>query len=99
MIDLDCLASTTYHHLNTSSLPLLYSTERKQTVNGFLNVVSVTMQATHSVLATYHVVSLLTAFFFHQWLYLAFQQHILDRNILCSLKSCIPDDGLVSGYG
>ena len=27
LIDLNCLASTTYHHLNTSSLALLYGTE------------------------------------------------------------------------
>ena len=46
LIDLNCLASTTYHHLNTSSLALLYSKEGKQTVNGFLNVVSVTRQHT-----------------------------------------------------
>ena len=46
LIDLNCLASTTYHHLNTSSLPLLYSTEGIWTVNGFLKVISVTRQHT-----------------------------------------------------
>ena len=35
VIDLDSLASTTYHHLNTSSLALLYSAEGKQTANDF----------------------------------------------------------------
>ena len=77
VIDLDCLASTTF---GTSVQ------QRRKTNSKWLFKCSICDQATHNVLATYHVASLPTAFFFHQWLYLAFQQHILDisnRNMLC----------------